>query len=302
MVVLNINYEYYKVFYYTAKYKNITQAAKALLSNQPNITRTIKLLEESLGCTLFVRSNRGVTLTPEGEKLYLHISAAFKHIQTGEEELLLEKNLQGGQLSISITEIALHCLMLPVLKNFRKAYPKVRIQLSNSSTPQALYNLKSGLSDIAVITSSSVIDKSFMWKSVKKFNDIAICSKYFSELKGKEITLKELSDYPLITTGKETQSYKFYSELFLKQGLDFNPEIEASTTDLILPMVKNDLGIGFVPMDFIENNNSKDLIILNLEKPIPARTIYIVKNPHYASSAAAKALENMIYKMYGIKN
>lgn len=67
-------------------------------------------------------------------------------------------------------------------------------------------------------------------------------------------------------------------------------------------MVKNDLGIGFVPMDFIENNNSKDLIILNLEKPIPARTIYIVKNPHYSSSAAAKALENMIYKMYGIKN
>lgn len=302
MVVLNINYEYYKVFYYTAKYKNITQAAKALLSNQPNITRTIKLLEESLGCTLFVRSNRGVTLTPEGEKLYLHISAAFKHIQTGEEELLLEKNLQGGQLSISITEIALHCLMLPVLKNFRKAYPKVRIQLSNSSTPQALYNLKSGLSDIAVITSSSVIDKSVMWKSVKKFNDIAICSKYFSELNGKELTLKELSDYPLITTGKETQSYKFYSEFFLKQGLNFNPEIEASTTDLILPMVKNDLGIGFVPMDFIENNNSKDLIILNLEKPIPARTIYIVKNPHYSSSAAAKALENMIYKMYGIKN
>ena len=60
-----INYEHYRIFYYVAKYRSFTQAASALLNNQPNITRTIKNLEDALGCTLFVRSNRGVTLTPE---------------------------------------------------------------------------------------------------------------------------------------------------------------------------------------------------------------------------------------------
>ena len=64
-----INYEYYRVFFYVAKYRNFTRASEALLSNQPNITRTVKKLENELGCTLFVRSNRGVTLTPEGERL-----------------------------------------------------------------------------------------------------------------------------------------------------------------------------------------------------------------------------------------
>lgn len=64
-----INYDYYKIFYYVAKYKSFTQAANVLYNNQPNITRSIKNLERDLNCTLFIRNNRMVSLTPEGEKL-----------------------------------------------------------------------------------------------------------------------------------------------------------------------------------------------------------------------------------------
>ena len=105
---MNISYDYYRVFYYVAKYKKITQAARTLLINQPNITRTIKMLEDSLGCTLFIRSNRGVTLTPEGEKLYSHIKIAFEQIESAEEEISLNKSLQSGIVSIGTSEIALH--------------------------------------------------------------------------------------------------------------------------------------------------------------------------------------------------
>ena len=67
---MNTNYEYYRIFYYVAKYQNITQAAEMLHSNQPNVSRVIKLLEYELGCPLLIRSRRGVTLTPEGQRLY----------------------------------------------------------------------------------------------------------------------------------------------------------------------------------------------------------------------------------------
>ena len=126
---MNITYDYYRIFYYVAKYQSFTLAANALYSSQPNITRAIKNLENDIGCTLFIRSNKGVELTPEGEKLYAHISVAFEHIQAGEEELSLEKTLQSGHISISATEIALHCLMLPVLRSFHKTYPGIRIRI-----------------------------------------------------------------------------------------------------------------------------------------------------------------------------
>ena len=51
-----ISFDYYRAFYYVAKYGSISQAAEALMNNQPNVSRTIKNLESELNCTLFVRS------------------------------------------------------------------------------------------------------------------------------------------------------------------------------------------------------------------------------------------------------
>ena len=94
---MDISYDYYRTFYYVAKYKSFTGAAEALLNSQPNITRTMKKLEKELGCTLFVRQRHGIALTPEGEKLYAHISVAFEHISYGEQEIARDKSLQSGR-------------------------------------------------------------------------------------------------------------------------------------------------------------------------------------------------------------
>ena len=58
---MSANFEYYKIFYYVARYGNFTQAANALLSSQPAITRAMQNLENELGCRLFIRSRHGVT-------------------------------------------------------------------------------------------------------------------------------------------------------------------------------------------------------------------------------------------------
>lgn len=67
---MNVNYEYYRLFYYVCKYHSITRAANVLRMSQPNVTRALNRLEEQLGCKLLVRSTRGVTMTPEGEVLF----------------------------------------------------------------------------------------------------------------------------------------------------------------------------------------------------------------------------------------
>ena len=62
--IMDVNFEYYKIFYYVAKYHNFTKAAQALNNSQPNITRAMNCLEQQLNTTLFIRTNRGVQLTP----------------------------------------------------------------------------------------------------------------------------------------------------------------------------------------------------------------------------------------------
>ena len=112
---MNISYDSYRVFYYAAKYKSFSQAAAALYSNQPNVTRTIHRLEAELCCSLFSRSPQGVKLTPEGEKLYAHIAAAFSEIEAGENELRADQSLQSGVVHIAASGLALRgCLLRAV--------------------------------------------------------------------------------------------------------------------------------------------------------------------------------------------
>ena len=104
--------DYYRIFYYVAKYKSFSKAAEILMSNQPNITHFMNNLENQLGCRLFIRSRHGVTLTPEGEMLYRYVAPACERILRGEEELGLSLGLHGGAVSVGATETALHCLLL----------------------------------------------------------------------------------------------------------------------------------------------------------------------------------------------
>ena len=292
---MNITYDYYRIFYYVAKYQSFTLAANILYSSQPNITRTIKRLEHMLGCTLFVRSNKGVELTPEGERLYSHVAIAFKHIQAGEEELFLENDLHSGLVTISVTEVALHCLILPILKEFHKLYPGVRIRLTNHTTLQALEALKAGTADIAVVTTPTDIATPLTETVIKKIQEVAVCSQCFYELAGKKISFEELNKYPIITFEGHTKSFEFYSNLFAKYGQTLNPDVEVATADQILPLVKYDLGIGFVPTEFIMNDSDRDdFIILDLSDPIPERAICLIKNTEHPLNAAAKQLEKMI--------
>ena len=292
---MNISYDYYRIFYYVAKYRNITRSAAVLMNNQPNITRTIKTLESELGCVLFTRSRQGVQLTPEGEKLFEHIRIAFEHIQAGEEELALDKTLQRGTVSIGASEVALHCLLLPILKKYRELYPGIRIKVSNHSTPQAVAALKNGLVDIAVVTTPVDIPQSLNCTVIKSFNEIAVCGSAFSHLANRELTLSEISELPIICLGEQTKTYAFYSDLFMKHGLSFSPSVEASTADQILPLVSNNLGIGFVPKEFLKGANSDEAIfLLKLKDTIPNRSVCLIKRSEFSLSAAAGKLEEMI--------
>ncbi len=287
-----ISYDYYRIFYYVAKYGNLSQAAKLLLNNQPNMTRTIKKLESELGCPLFLRSKKGMKLTPEGERLYEHIRIAAEHIDAGESELTESRNLQNGTVYIAASEVALRCLLLPVLKKYRILYPGIHIRISNHSTPQAIDALKDGSADIAVVTTPTVHTASLTETAVKPVNEIAVCSPYFKELTDKRVSLSELINFPLISLGKDTKSFEFYSAFFTAHGLPYNPYIEAFTADQILPMVEADLGIGFVPDEFLKDGDG--ICRINLKEQIPKRNIVIIKRKEQPLSVAAKELERMI--------
>ena len=220
---MNVSYEYYRVFYYVAKYRNLTLAADALLSSQPNVSRTVKALEQAVGCTLLVRSNRGVRLTPEGERLYQHVRIAVEQLQAGEEALSRENTLQSGIVSVGLTEVALHCCLLPVLSDFHRRYSNIRLRISNHSTPSALAALRSGEVDIAAVTLPlpPPAQKGLALRVLRQISETAIAGEDFAALAEKPIAPAALAGCPTVSLGPQTQTYGVYQHWFLRHGLRF---------------------------------------------------------------------------------
>ncbi len=244
---MDINYEYYKAFYYVGKYRNITKAAQALGSSQPNVTRVIRLLESALGCQLLLRSNKGITLTEKGELLYERVSAAFFQLQAAEEALGRDGKSIEGTIILGATETALHLILFHKLKEFKRENPKVRFKIYNYSTKDAVNELTRGAIDICVVTSPFQVRKHIRSERLLEFRDVLVCGSAFADLARQKRHLTQLCDYPWVCLGKNTVTYDMMSDFFLKNGVVLKPDIEVATSDLVIPMIQNNLGIGYVP-------------------------------------------------------
>lgn len=295
---MNVNFEYYKIFYYVAKYQNFTKAAHALNNSQPNITRAMNCLEDEVKCRLFIRTNRGVRLTPEGERLYTRVTAVMTQIQLAEEELSESAGLEHGSISIGASEIALNIYLLDILKKFHMAYPGVRIKICNHSTPQAVRSVQSGEIDFAVVTTPTHIENSLREVRVREFQEILVGGKTFTAVSSQELRLQELKQYPMICLGSDTTTYHFYSELFQRYGSELTPDTEAATTDQVLPLVKSELGLAFLPEEMVgESIKSHEVVPMKLREEIPKRYVCMVYDAKRPMSVAAQKLKKILLEM-----
>lgn len=292
-----VTYDYYRIFYFVAKYRSFTRAAHILMNSQPNITRAMNNLEQELGCTLFLRSHRGVALTPEGEKLFARVQIAQEQLQAAEAELASDKALDRGHVSLGVSETALHCLLLPVLREFHLTYPGVHLRLTNCSAPQAIAAVKSGYVEFAVVTMPEDVDRTLRKLPLVEVQDILVAGPHFEDLRGRALSLREAAEFPLICLGRDTKTYEFYNRLFAERGLVLEPDIEAASTEQILPLVRSDLGLGFLPKNLAAEPIEKgELFEVDLSEKIPARHICMVWDPKRPTSIAAGELEKMIRK------
>ena len=285
---MDINFEYYKVFYYVAKYGNLTRAAAALGSNQPNVSRVMKLLEKQLNCRLFLREPRGVSLTEEGRKLYSHVEAACMHLLSAQEEIGRQDSGDTGAVEIGATESALHLYLLEKMHDFKIQKPGIRIKVHNHNTPEILKYLGSGRLDFAVITSPCNLPENARYEKLLSFREVLVGGRKYTHLGKKAVCLEELREYPWIGLGSGTATYEFYRDFFVEHGTELELDMEVATSDLLLPLIQNNLGIGFVPESLAPALLQEGrLVQIPLACELPDRSIQLVSEKGRAGSRAA---------------
>ena len=293
---MNIDFELYRIFYVVANHKNITKASEELHISQPAISKSIKNLEDQLGGQLFVRTKRGVVLTDEGKEFYTYIKQAIEYINNAENKFTDLINLETGTIKIGISTTLTKEFLLPYLEEFHEKYPKIDIQIDTNITPELLHKLRNGLLDIVILNlkGKSYGDDLEIIKC-RKVTDCFAVNKKYKDLIDKELSLKELNNYPLILQPKGSNTREFLDTFARENGVTLKSGIELAGYSLVVEFTKIGLGIGYINKDYSKSLlQNKELFELNIKEKIPSRYIGMVLSKNHIPSFSTRKLIEII--------
>jgi DNA-binding transcriptional LysR family regulator len=291
---MDINFELYKIFYYSAQLKSFSQAATMLFISQSAVSQAIKNLEEKIGMPLFIRDKRSVRLTKEGEILYKHVEQAFNFIKTAESKLTELQNLNSGEIRIGVGDTICKYFLIPSLESFNTQYPNIKIQVINRASSGILSMLKNGTIDFGFVT-LPVNDNNISVIDFISVEDVFVASNKFFEIKDRSISFKELLKYPLLTLPKDSSTRRNLDDFFKTRHIEIRPEIELESIDLLLEFAKIGLGFSHVLMESAKAAISKEeLFIVQTNEKLPVRNIGIATMDKVPLSRASREFIDLL--------
>lgn len=288
---MNINLEYYRIFYYVGKHKSITLAAEELSLSQPAVSQSVKNLEKALDSQLFVRTSKGVRLTTEGEVLYSYVKRGYETILQGEKRYREMQNLENGEICIGASDMTLQFYLLSYLEEFHEAYPKIKVTVTNAPTPETLKHLQDGRIDFGVVSTPIVSKHDLSVTPVRKIQDVFVAGRKFEYLMDRKLSYRELEQLPILCLEGNTSTRRYVEEFLQKFDVKIQPEFELATSDMLIQFAARSLGVASVVRDFAkEKIEAKELFELHFETELPPREFCIVYDEKIPRTRAAQRL------------
>lgn len=283
--MMNVDLELYKVFYVVAKNKHMTRASEELHISQPAISQSIKKLEDQLGGTLFLRSNKGMELTEEGKMFYEYVKGALELIGNAENEFTSFKDLSKGEIKVGCSTTLTKLILMDALENFHKDYPNININIVNGLTSNLINDLKLGKLDFVIFNESNVKENNLYLEKIKELKQGFVYNPdyYTDNVK----TFSDLNKLPLILQNGDSNSRKLLDYIALQEHVKLIPRMEVVSQELISEFANIGLGVGFVIID-LANRNFKNLKELEINKTIPNINVYLALNKSVLLTFASK--------------
>ena len=290
-----INFDYYRTFYYVAKYKKISLAAEKLYVSQPAITQTIQKLEEQLGSNLFVRAKSGMELTETGKMLYEFTSQSIEILDNVEYRFSKYENLEVGEIKIRTGSNVAKMILYDALEKFGKDYPNIKVEIATGAPNQSIEMLHSGEIDMVLVYLPYEVEYSNLQitECAKKEYIFAMSKEYQKE---NNVKIKEVSDLnkcSLIVPKKNSATRRIFDSKYKDIITSYHYEI--AQEQMKKEFIMRDMGIGFIIKDEIKEELEKgDLVEVKFsDSKVEGAIGAITLNKKLSNFATNKLLEYM---------
>lgn len=280
------NLELYRIFYVVARYQNITKASIELNISQPAVTKHIKNLEDSLGVILFYRTRKGVHLTPIGQKIFLEIKNALTILDNVEHEIQNYKDNHCGTIRIGISTTLVRLLM-DRIHSFYQKYPNVKIEINTDTTKENLKLLQNGLLDFVISKRPDQISSDFHFKKLGDSSYEFVANKELYDRIKQPISLKELTEYPILLQKEPSHSYFSAKKFFQENKLEVSSNFHIGSSSLLVDFAKIGYGVGYITKLYIEKElKNKELFVIETVPKTPKISYGIITLSHNVLSTS----------------
>jgi len=226
---------------------NVSDAALALYTSQPGISKQIRLLEDELGLLIFVRQGKRLAaLTPAGETVVATARRALREIANMKRVAEEFRSESEGTLAIATTHTQARYVLPRVLSAFAAQFPKIRVVLHQGNPGQVAEQTVSGAADVGIATESLAAEPELITLPCYRWNRCVLVPKGHPLAREAPLTLERLAQFPIITYDFAFTGRSAINAAFAAKGLEPNVVLTALDSDVIKTYVELGMGVGIV--------------------------------------------------------
>lgn len=233
---------------------SITKAAEQLGYAQSTVTTQIKLLENELGVKLFERYGNTIRITDVGEKLLEYSNEIFR-ITDRFLDAMHEEKETSGLLRIAAVDSVCMTVLPNILNQFIQKCPKVKIKIVSGVADELKHYLASGQADIAFVLDFNKPSEE-LYLLLEKTIELGFYIAADATFEATGICLEDLKKQKFVLTESNCQYRKRVEAFFERNGVDPDILMESSSTEAIIKIVANELGITYLP-ELVANENQR---------------------------------------------
>ncbi len=267
-----------------------TQAAKQCNVSQPSLSIQIAKLEDELGGTLFDRTRKGGRLTARGETFLPRAKAILEQMEAAREDAKALSGLTLGKVSLGCMPTTGAHLLPPILTTFRKAYPKIQVQLKEESSPDLAKDLEQGEIELAILDEAGLLPGLAHQTILIEELLLVLPVKHLLAGKG-SLSLKQVAEesFILMKTGHGFRQITL--DFYRKAGLEPKVVFESGGIETVQALVAAGLGISLVPQMVAK---FPGVAYARISQPKAARTLFLAWRKKSILSPAVEALKKII--------
>ena len=283
-----------RAFCQTVRLGSVSRASEALFVSQPAVTLQLQALEREFGVVLFERSGRRLVPSREGQLLYEMAQPLVESLDSLPQSFRDKvRGLDAGELHIAANSSTILYLLPKIVERFRERHPDVRLTLHNAISADGTELLRSDAADLAV---GSMLDvpSDLSYAPIYRFEQVLITPPDHPLAGRREVTLEDLSPYPLILPPRRQVTWRLVDLVFQQHRVPYTVALEVGGWEVIKQYVAMGMGISIVTALCLNDGDRDKLAIRPMGEYFPHRSYGVTVRRGKFLSPQARAFVELI--------